>query len=556
MAAPVVVGVGLGRHLAAGVGDEDRAARLPGRLEAEVVVDAAVGEHERARGTRRSRGRCPRSSTHVGSRRSSSKGERTGGNAEDAATASASATVGRVDAADAPVGHVGLGEAEQRAGLHARRVDDEARVVGEVLERRVAEQVLAVGLGHALGDRVGGQRAHDHRGLVDGAPGQRAHRRDERGLEPVAAASRGQARASAPAVIEPPDTLEMRSRRSSQPASCSRQITPDVEEHRPVAAAREAEARRRRPGRPCSWLRTLCGRTGCVLEFFAQPLERAAAGRADAADRHAQRRADRLVAGRALGVQQAQQRPLARRQRRPARSRTAARRSAASSISSGSTCAANSGLLHLVRGRDDALAAPQHAQALVPRGRADPGAEAVRVAQAADVLDGAQPRELGDVVGVGLAQAMRAADGADEHGVAVDELACQAWASPAAAAATSDSVSRSPRRAACRSVRDVMVVMAGTFQPALWDCFGSGSGSRITGARSALCGACSSPSTSIPRCCRSRRAAAPGSHAREEARAAYRAWAEAEEPDRSAAYTVYLAAEEREAAAARAFGVS
>jgi hypothetical protein len=40
------------------------------------------------------------------------------------------------------------------------------------------------------------------------------------------AASRGQASASAPAVIEPPDTLEMRSMRSSQPASCSRQITP------------------------------------------------------------------------------------------------------------------------------------------------------------------------------------------------------------------------------------------------------------------------------------------------------------------------------------------
>ena len=45
-------------------------------------------------------------------------------------------------------------------------------------------------------------------------------------------------------------------------------------------------------------------------------------------------------------------------------------------------------------------------------------------------------------------------------------------------------------------------------------------------------------------------------HAREEARAAYRAWAEAEEADRSAAYVVYGAAEEREAAAARAFGVS
>jgi hypothetical protein len=45
-------------------------------------------------------------------------------------------------------------------------------------------------------------------------------------------------------------------------------------------------------------------------------------------------------------------------------------------------------------------------------------------------------------------------------------------------------------------------------------------------------------------------------HAREEARAAYRAWDEAEDADRPAAYVVYRAAEEREAAAARAFGVS
>ena len=44
--------------------------------------------------------------------------------------------------------------------------------------------------------------------------------------------------------------------------------------------------------------------------------------------------------------------------------------------------------------------------------------------------------------------------------------------------------------------------------------------------------------------------------AREEARLAYRAWAEADEADRADAYTVYLAAEEREEAAAKAFGVS
>jgi hypothetical protein len=45
-------------------------------------------------------------------------------------------------------------------------------------------------------------------------------------------------------------------------------------------------------------------------------------------------------------------------------------------------------------------------------------------------------------------------------------------------------------------------------------------------------------------------------HASEEARLAYRAWTEAHKPDRAVAYAVYRAAEQREAAAARAFGVS
>ncbi len=44
--------------------------------------------------------------------------------------------------------------------------------------------------------------------------------------------------------------------------------------------------------------------------------------------------------------------------------------------------------------------------------------------------------------------------------------------------------------------------------------------------------------------------------AREDARLAYSAWAEAEKPQRAAAYVVYRAAEEREEAAARVFGVS
>ena len=46
-------------------------------------------------------------------------------------------------------------------------------------------------------------------------------------------------------------------------------------------------------------------------------------------------------------------------------------------------------------------------------------------------------------------------------------------------------------------------------------------------------------------------------HAREEARHAYEAWSAATtEPERAAAFAIYRAAEEREAAAAKAFGVS
>lgn len=44
--------------------------------------------------------------------------------------------------------------------------------------------------------------------------------------------------------------------------------------------------------------------------------------------------------------------------------------------------------------------------------------------------------------------------------------------------------------------------------------------------------------------------------AREEARLAYRAWTDAHKPDRAGAFAVYRAAEEREEAAAQAFGVS
>ena len=98
--------------------------------------------------------------------------------------------------------------------------------------------------------------------------------------------------------------------------------------------------------------------------------------------------------------------------------------------------------------------------------------------------------------------------------------------------------------------------MAGTFHGAGWDRFGSGLGGRITARVRALCGACSSPSPLNPALLPFETRRRAWIEAREEARLAYRAWAEADKPDRAGAYTVYRAAEEREEAAARVFGVS
>ena len=98
--------------------------------------------------------------------------------------------------------------------------------------------------------------------------------------------------------------------------------------------------------------------------------------------------------------------------------------------------------------------------------------------------------------------------------------------------------------------------MAGTLFGALWDRFGTTLGSRITGARTRSVGHVHLLQRSIPHCCPTSPGGGPGSHAREEARLAYRAWVEADEPDRAVAFAVYRAAEEREEAAARAFGVS
>src|SRR3954453_13768213 len=111
----------------------------------------------------------------------------------------------------------------------------------------------------------------------------------------------------------------------------------------------------------------------------------------------------------------------------------------------------------------------------------------------------------------------------------------QATGSPAAAAATSDSVSRSPRRAACRSVRDVRFVMAGTLHGGLWVRLGFALGHVSRERAHALWGMFISFTINpalLPY--ESRRRA--WIHAREEARAAYRDWVEADKPDRDIAF--------------------
>jgi len=75
----------------------------------------------------------------------------------------------------------------------------------------------------------------------------------------------------------------------------------------------------------------------------------------------------------------------------------------------------------VVLNRYDFLACCQVAQALVPRGSRQPGADAIRMVQLVDVLEQAQPRRLRDVGGVTLGQLELAGYGPDEPGILVDQ---------------------------------------------------------------------------------------------------------------------------------------
>src|SRR3954471_11114256 len=111
----------------------------------------------------------------------------------------------------------------------------------------------------------------------------------------------------------------------------------------------------------------------------------------------------------------------------------------------------------------------------------------------------------------------------------------QACGSPAPPAATSASVPRSPRRAACRSVREVMFVMAGTLQRAPWERIGATLGRVSPREGGALWGMFIAFSANPTLTTHDDRRLA-WAQAREEARLAYRHWARAEDPDRAMAF--------------------
>ncbi len=66
------------------------------------------------------------------------------------------------------------------------------------------------------------------------------------------------------------------------------------------------------------------------------------------------------------------------------------------------------------------LVGRQTTQALVPRGRRQPGADAIRVLDAVNVLEQAEPGRLGDVSGVALYQLEFVCNRPDEPGVLID----------------------------------------------------------------------------------------------------------------------------------------
>ena len=110
-------------------------------------------------------------------------------------------------------------------GLHVGRVDHEARLVGHVLQRLAVKQVLVIRLGDAVADAARQQRAQNDGFRIDRDAGEGAQRLDEFGNEmapdadPVLKLSSRQASANWPAVIDPPETLDIRLMFCNRPVS-------------------------------------------------------------------------------------------------------------------------------------------------------------------------------------------------------------------------------------------------------------------------------------------------------------------------------------------------
>ena len=153
---------------------------------------------------------------------------------------------GVADFPDAVVAHVGPAEAPQRAGLHVGRVDDEARRLGKILQRRVAEEMLAIGRDDTIGDLAGEQHPLQNRAAVNRTARETSDRLDKLGPELCghAVAVEGE-RAPREGQAACRDRAAGDARHSPQSRQIPELVEPpeasDVEEHGPITAAREAQ---------------------------------------------------------------------------------------------------------------------------------------------------------------------------------------------------------------------------------------------------------------------------------------------------------------------------
>jgi len=73
----------------------------------------------------------------------------------------------------------GFEKRQRETRLHARRVDDETWLVGQILEARGTEEVLPIRVRNAVGDRAGEENSAKDGALVNRVRGEVADRLDE-----------------------------------------------------------------------------------------------------------------------------------------------------------------------------------------------------------------------------------------------------------------------------------------------------------------------------------------------------------------------------------------